>query len=48
LKGIFLANHSFQGGERLICSKQAYLAKMNNHMYFQRKPSKLEAAASGT
>jgi hypothetical protein len=49
LEEILPANHSFQGGERLILFQIGLFSNVEeSHVSLQRKPTMLEAAASGT
>jgi hypothetical protein len=48
-KEIFHANHSFQGGERLIFFQIGLFSKVEEtHVSLERKPTVLEARASTT
>jgi hypothetical protein len=49
LKGILPANHSFQGGERLISLQIGLFSKFEEiHVSLERKPSVFEAGAYST
>jgi hypothetical protein len=49
LKGILLANQSFQGGEKLILFQIGISSYVEvTHVSLERKPSVLEAGASST
>jgi hypothetical protein len=49
MKGIFSANHSFRGGDRLFLLQIDLSSKIEGaHVSLERKPSVLEAGASCT